>query len=560
MNNSVKYFFNRTFEILHRKSFDSYRLSLNNPVTIFSEFNSVLDKYRKKKVKHFEPTVTEVGCEILDLLDNDHLGSLLEFKTFSKKQIITLINEACSKSKNDKKIRSLALISKTVLTENPNFKKSIFDRIIELLEIDNDSSYSELDTLTSWLISHLVYLGFSKDYIESRIRKCGNRIFRNEQSIREALNKLNDIFDASCDEYKVIFKLKKNPSQELKYASTAIEEISDLPEALVESTYVNTKFKEKNEGEIFISVKVFQYDFWASLVEANQMMSSSLEINSLHNSENSILLENQAVSIHTASNKFRVGNIQQIVDGFYTNNDSEFNRFIQNLSNIESNTAKEKIHSAIRFYKLGNESVEMEHKILNYWIGFEQLYSAIDSNEDSINRMKVFYTSLNISFYFQRRLNYLFGSLDRSQIKYDNNIIDQSIFSETFDQSKLSGSNPLLIARLNRYFDLNSNKEIKRYVELHSKRLNQHLTRIYRVRNELVHEGKTKMNARLLAGHLRHYLIFSIEQITNELAENETLDKLDDVFVYYENLKERIKLCQNFDEILALKSYQGYME
>ena len=95
---------------------------------------------------------------------------------------------------------------------------------------------------------------------------------------------------------------------------------------------------------------------------------------------------------------------------------------------------------------------------------------------------------------------------------------------------------------------------------MHSKRLNQHLTRIYRVRNELVHEGKTKMDVKLMAGHLRHYLLFTIEQLTNEISENETVDKIDDAFVYFEILMERIKLCNNLNEIISLKNYNGYTE
>lgn len=97
-------------------------------------------------------------------------------------------------------------------------------------------------------------------------------------------------------------------------------------------------------------------------------------------------------------------------------------------------------------------------------------------------------------------------------------------------------------------------------LESHEKKLNQHLTRIYRVRNELVHEGRTTIDLFLIAGHLRHYLIFSIEQITNELVENPTLEHLDDVFTYFENKLDSIKNASSIHEIYALKDYSGYME
>ena len=206
MSNSTKYFFNRSFEILHRKSFDSYRLSLNNPYIIFDELNIVIEKLVKKKVKHFAPTVSEVGCEAFDFLKNDFVGELLNFEPFTKHQIINLLNETCVKSKNENKVRSLALTSKNILNLNSDFKKTLIDRITLLIEEDNDSNFNELDTLTGWLLSQLIYLGFSKTYIEHRIRKCGNIIFKKVILFKININ-LNNYIISQCFDYSCLFIL-----------------------------------------------------------------------------------------------------------------------------------------------------------------------------------------------------------------------------------------------------------------------------------------------------------------------------------------------------------------
>lgn len=560
MNRSSQYFFNRAFELLHRKSFDSYRLSLNNPRTVFAELDSVIEKYTKKKIKHFDPTISEVGSEALDFLQNPYLSDLLRVDPFTKNQVIHLLNETCVKSKSDKKTRSLKLLSKTILTNNPDFKLGLFNRVVALVNTDDPQRHPELDTLTGWLLSELIDMGFSRAFIVDRFRKCRDNIFNGGTDFQIAVGKLNTIFDTPSQDYRVVFKVKKQTTQTLRFTTPNIKAIPKLLKAIEDSTLLSQKFKDRAADEVFIQVVVKVHDFWSALTLGYQQLSGELEINALHNSDNRIIVENQAIVIHKASKLFRVDTIEQQVDGFYYHNEVEFTRFTNNLKNIESNTAREKISSAIRFYKLGNESVEMEHKILNYWIGFEQLFSAVDSNEDAINRMKSFYTSINIAYYFQRRVNYLLSSLDRNTIRYDGNKIDASIFESTLDTTKLSGTNPLYLSRLESYFKLNNNKELKKYIELHSKRLNQHLTRIYRVRNELVHEGRTRTNTKLLAGHLRHYLLFTIEQVTNEISENPTLDKMDDVFVYFENLKERMKSCENLNQIIALKNYNGYME
>lgn len=560
MNSSTKYFFNRSFEILHSNSFDSYRLSLNNPYIIFDELYTVTDKYSKKKVKHFKPTVSDVGSEALDFLKNTFLKDLLVYDPFSQKQIIELLESTCLKEKNDKKTRSIRIISKTILNKNNDFKGVLINQIKKLLIEDKEQNYNELDTLTGWLISQLIYDGFSKYFIETRFRKCADSIFKKGVVTNDAFDRLNVIFGSKCSLYNVYIKLKVNSEYKLRFITDKINQIDNLPETVLSSQFVNNKFKELTSNEIFVRVSIEAQDFWSSISYSHQLLTESIEINILHHSDNKITIENQAVTVHSDSGKFRIDTIEQEIDGFYHHNETEFNRFVENLKNIESNTAKEKITSAIRFYKLGNDSVEMEHKILNYWIGFEQLFSAIDTEEDSISRMKTFYTSLNLTYYFQRKINYLINSLDRNNLKYNRKKISTDIFLEKFDKTNLNGRNPLFIRRLENYFDNNTNKEIKKYVEKHTNRLNQHLTRLYRVRNELVHEGKTRMNVRLLAGHLRHYLLFSIEQLTHELCENPNIEKIDDAFVYFENMKERIKNAENYSEILKIKEYKGYME
>ena len=562
MNASTKYFFNRSFEILYRNSFDSYRLSLNNPFIIFDELNTVALKYSKNKVKNFKPTVSDLGNEAFDFLKSPFLNNLLLFETFSQTQITDLLDNTCVKTINDAKIRSIRLISRTIIKNNSDFKGTLIERVKFLLTEDKNSNYLELDTLTGWLHSQLIFNGFSKYYIANSFHKCADSIFKKGVSIDVGFDRLNSIFNNDCSSYMVYFKIKVNAVYKLQFSTNKIEQIDKLPDLVLDSNYVKGKLKDLSADEVHMQVTVNSFDFWSAIASAQQLLTESIDINVLHHSTNKITIENQAIALHVDSGNFRINTVEQEVDGFYHHNETEFNRFVYNLKNIrsKSDTAKEKISSAIRFYKLGNESIEMEHKILNYWIGFEQLFSAIDSNENSIIRMKVFYTSLNISYYFQRKVNYLISCLKRNNILYDGKEIDASIFLGQFDKTKITGSNPIYIKRLEDYFKFNNTKEIKKYIESHTKRLNQHLTRIYRVRNELVHEGKTKMNVRLMAGHLRHYLLFTIEQMTNEISENPTIEKIDDVFVYFENLMERIKLCKNLNEIIELKNYNGYME
>jgi len=528
---------------------------LHNPYTIFWEFGKSIEKYQKRRIKNFDPTITSIGEEALIQIKSECLDCVFSFGSFTKKQASEILEYTCVKNKDGKKNRSLTLLCNTLLHENQEFKNKLLLKIKDLLLENNEENFSLINIYSSWLISQLIFLGYSRKFIVDRIRKSQNFI-NSGKTIEDAFKKLESVFANGLEDYEVIFKLRRNTPEEIKTVSQLISIIGKFPPEFSASVYVNEKFKEKNDDETFISVEIKSYDFWSALSKAYPIVSETIELNILHDSSNKIVLEKQAIIIHTSSRSFRMTTTEDDLDGFYNYHEPEFYRFVDNYKAIEEGSvAREKIRSAIRFYKLGNDSVELEHKLLNYWIGFEQLFSSVDCDEDSIKRIKSFFIPINAVYYWQRRTNYLLSSLQRSGIEI-------SIIELTPEAPIIENIiDPLIKSRLENYRKrLNDHKQLKDALEKHTKRLEQHLTRIFRVRNELVHEGKSSLDLFLIIGHLRHYLLFSIEQITNELNDNPPLVHLDDVFVYFENLLTRIKSAKNIGEIFEIKKYIGYME
>jgi hypothetical protein len=560
MNDLTKYFFNRCFELLHKRAFDTYRVSLHNPYTILRELEKSIEKFNKKRIKHYDPTITSIGEEAKLLIDIDYIEEILVFKTFTKKHVIEILNDKCMKGKIEYN-KTISLMCKSVLSENNRFTKRLFERITELLNENIIDNSFKVDKYASWLITQLHYRGYSRKFINNRFRKSHELINKGDD-LTKTFDNLCKNFSIDSESYKTIFKLKSESIKNIKFASQTITNIEKLPEVFENAEKINAKFKELEENEIYVEIEIKAFDFWSALKLSHEIISESIEINILHKTENRIILENQALIYHNDSKSYRMETIEDSLDGHYDYNEVEFNRFIENYKNIKSSVAKEKIRSAIRFYKLGNDSLEIEHIILNYWIGFEQLFAAVESNEDSINRMKNFYVYLSCCYYLQRRTNYLLVLADLKRYKNKNaQITLQDLKNPLIADLTFIDRDPLLEKRIKKYInDYNSNHGIKESIKLHKKRLELHLTRIYKIRNELIHEGKTTGDLNLVASHLRHYLLFSIEQITNELNENEFLEHLDDVFIYYENLFLRIIESKNLDEIFAIKEFKGYME
>jgi hypothetical protein len=161
MNNSTNYFFDRALELLHRKTFDSYRVSQHNPYTIFDELERSIERYNKKRIKHFDPTVTSIIEEAQSSIKHKDLSLVFSFGSFTQNQIAELL-KSC---KDGKKNRTVSMISRTICFENREFKNVLLDKIKELLVADNDPEYQKIDLYTSWFISQLIFHGYSRKYI-----------------------------------------------------------------------------------------------------------------------------------------------------------------------------------------------------------------------------------------------------------------------------------------------------------------------------------------------------------------------------------------------------------
>ena len=71
------------------------------------------------------------------------------------------------------------------------------------------------------------------------------------------------------------------------------------------------------------------------------------------------------------------------------------------------------------------------------------------------------------------------------------------------------GLNILMFYRLKRMKKhLHHTDKTVSYIATHRTNLEQHLSRLYRYRNELIHEGAIKQNMENLTSNLRYYLVF----------------------------------------------------
>ena len=333
MNDSTIYFFERCRELIHNKTFDSFRVHLHNPYTIFNELKITIERFNKKRIKHFDPTIKAVIEEAKGIINDDHIEDVFTFSTWTSKQLINSLKECESGKKN----RTITMICKTLCHHNLNFKNSLFDKIKNILLEDNEDRIIKLDTYTGWLITQLIHLEYSRKYIKSEFKKARTAI-ESGIDITSAIESLKEIFNKTKEEYNVIFKINSNAIQDFKLASNSLQILASFYEEFTNKEYKKEKCTQNSTDEGYLSVSISALDFQSALFDAYKIVSETIDINILHDIDNSVVVEKHALVIHSESRMYRFWPIEQSIDGFYQYNEDEFSRFTSNLRSLDENS------------------------------------------------------------------------------------------------------------------------------------------------------------------------------------------------------------------------------
>ena len=241
---------------------------------------------------------------------------------------------------------------------------------------------------------------------------------------------------------------------------------------------------------------------------------------------------------------------------------------IWNEDNHIKYESKKKINSSIRYFRLSNEAQEIEHKFLNYWIGLEYLFSNTDDPQSTIDRVKRYLPAIQTNVYVKRLINDLHKNIVRLKAtsitdfnqKNTAYLLKELSYDELWD--KYYQDLPLISYRARKLADIFFNRNpAKKSSELilllrsHEKGLKQHLTRIYRLRNEIVHEAAVNIRTDIytLTSNLKHYLLISLDTMLESLADNYGVNDINSFLIYQEAIYQNIeKTNPDLERIISL--------
>lgn len=537
-------FIEKSLELLHLGSIDSYRVRFHNPKSVLAEIKYCLEQFQAGRIKHFHTIKAKEKDkkahidEAIALLEQT--PNYLTFSSISKEYVKQLLLKA-DEHNYKKVISAIDLLMK----DNHNYVLTVFGGLEALLAA-NDVNLPELekmDVTLDILFSELISQGFSKGFLYKQVYGFFVNSLSATSRFADHFRSFKSKLLQQRSTYEVVFRIDTTPkvyeaisvipSDQLTLTDN-IDEIHFTGRTVAELNHFNVH----SAGRKFIRCTTEAADYLTALKRARSILSEYLDVINLGLSGEALNIHNRALVIDSrAPQNGQFQNNINILDGKYRVEKEYYRSFtlklptILNSPNVEGET-KEKIKSAIRYLRLGNQSTEVEHKFINYWIGLEYLFSNYES-QNTINRLKDHFINAHALAYVKRNLYSFKHDFARIATRHSGAITaytpgnyeclkNEVFYTEVGNQ--LLNTFPLLAYRslkLRKWlFQANKQANATDYLKKHRSNLEIHFTRIYRLRNEIIHDAATNTNNEHIASNLRYYLTFILNELIDFFSRN----------------------------------------
>ena len=527
------FFQQRLLESLNYRAIDSYRARVLNSLRAVEELLRVYEGRIKGRYKQHE-YLQHCLEETRSLLRPD---DTLQYSSFTKSFFLELLAKVDSKN-YVQEWPTVKTAVRSLINGNQGYAASVLAQLeVELTTPDEQdpfkSQFRRVERLTLVLATELLYRGYSKYHAYQTI----GRILKPTKEFQDAFAAFKKFALSDTTPYTVMFKVYAPRLTIQDWPETPNWEITTDP---VSEDVMRDRAKSwlaKRDNYFFLRTHQIAMDHRAAVAKSLSSIAELLDLIRLAHRETHVDMQFHALVFPEEQPQFAgTPPIRERPDGYLLTSDDLLKKLQSKTTavltnpNVESST-KEKIRSAIRYLRFGLESNEIGQQYLNYWIGLEYLFS--NFKDSTFSRIKNILPDLQTSSYFHRNLldfhrtlatvpgNDAIKDFDRADIYCL--LRDECLISIRDD---LYATNPLLSYRAwklrNRIKD-GANQAFSEYLTRHHTNMVWHLSRIYRVRNQIVHEASYQTINPTLAANLRYYLA-SVLNLSLDYFSKETLE------------------------------------
>lgn len=538
-------FIEKGLELLYKDTIDTYRLRLHNPKTIVKELINICQAAKDGSLTNNIYAAT-TSNEVISLLRESIDG--LQFNLINRKYYLDLIKNV----KPDNYSRIIQA-SKLVLHDNNEYQNSLFVQIKDILDtqLALDTQKKQLILLIQYLCVELINLGYTKQYLYFFFRTIFVHIKDNQLTFEKRYETWRNLGDKQKEKFKVIYNILGDSFQyrDMEKIDSAYQQVNKkyrvkLPHSISER--ISKYLDDRKEGNL-ISIEVETLDHFKAIEVSRAKIASDLDLYHFGYNNRLFRIDNQAVVIGDVDpSKASTLPSNYQIDGYIRNSQDIFNRFLEKIGKLEENNVSkesiDKIVSAIRYLRTGSESPELETKLLNYWIGLEYIFTSFNDNEKTIDRICKYFPVCHALIYVKRNLYDFHKAIERIDLQgeitnYVSNL-DYLTDYQTYNTVIQKSSNQLMVFRAEYYQKFVEDPgNIQRTLDKHLENLKWNLIRLYRIRNEIVHNAAVKNSIYANVSHIKYYLTFVLNSILDFMSSipvdinNDGILTIEDYFI-----------------------------
>lgn len=371
-----RFFMQIWYSLVHRNSLDSHRVRYMNSLNILRELHGLI---LKENLGDIYEDIRRGAEEALAILSRDKIISKYFIEHFNR--IKPLLEDITKITKKEESLQSVKMLSYYLKDTLSALVEKYKTNILSELEkaIFETKSQVEVYEYTGTLLSVLIDEGHSIEELFGIIQNIfiDNRS-RKEFSFADNFQLTKKIVDHIDYTYQNLFRLKGCKKNE--FLPSDLADIKFEKEPVIENAYDIVKaFLSPGQNIIFARITAAAQDDRSAGIIAKKRLDDLLDLIRFELEQEVISVDKEFVSIRPDKSTARIFKLPSEIPNPNKNiTAEEFKQFIQCINNlIETRSidreSREKIKSAIRFYRMGRDSEQFENKYLNWWTALEYL-------------------------------------------------------------------------------------------------------------------------------------------------------------------------------------------
>lgn len=542
------YFAKRLVELYDKNSLDSYRVRSHNSLSAILELISVCEGWKDYRIKSFDTVLGSIE-EVEILLKKE---KCISYSTIPE-VVINDLFASFKKSKARDQVGKVVFALEKLYDENKEqYLQLLIQKIESYINIDDvhdDNQYTPLfddfDLAIGSFACELINKGYSKSYLHQEAKSL--QVAEDFSSAYSHFKSTTLQFERH--HYKVLLRLYLEGNA--KNIAWPHDFVNDIPEEILSEYFTEDEKDKLPEPKPNIKYLIEEIDdldpiraIFAVKAKAHNILDFyHLGMNSLKvKIVNAFVCQDQNESKSVLSRKITMSPL----DGVYPNNLSKTTTVRDRLmaivqSKVLNSEAKSRLESACRHLRVANNSQEIEQSFINYWIALEFLYSSPSNDENTIGRLKENLVNIMLCGYANRNLKYFNRWLQQKEyISKDTQFWTKDNIDEIINSVDCYMLKYKLLKQKS-FFWNTTTSHAEKYLSAHQKNVELQIVRIYRVRNELIHEAAIRQDIERITSNLRYYLMFTINQMidffSSQMEKGNTCG-MDEFFYEYQLRKD----------------------